>query len=62
MQIVLTVGLGCERLIYTALIIVNLRNKHEDNAWDAPLLPRTSLASTLQTNVDRYSFQTVPIV
>jgi hypothetical protein len=33
MHILLVLGLGCERLIYTAF--VKLCNKHEDNAWDA---------------------------
>jgi len=34
MHVVLALGLGYKRLIYTAF--VKLCNKHEDDAWDAP--------------------------
>ena len=44
MHVVLALGLGYERLIYTAF--VKLWNKHEDNARDAPYkTPSTNIPS-----------------
>jgi len=63
MHRVLAVGLGYERLIYTAF--VKLCNKHEDNAWDAPYwTPSTIIPSFYDSrqNVRRLSFQAVPLV
>ena len=63
MPTVLTVGLGYERLIYTAS--VNLRNKHKDKGWDAPYRTvSTNIPSFYYSrqNIDRDSFQTVPLV
>ena len=53
-------GCGYERLIYTAF--VNLCNKHEDNALDAPCWTASTNIPSFQTNVNRLSFQAVPLV
>jgi len=64
MQIVLTVGLGCERLIYTAFVnLTNTRITHGthliDNRTASMNIPSFYYS---RRNVDRYSVQTVPLV
>jgi hypothetical protein len=63
MHIVLALELGCERFIYTAF--VNLCNKHEDNAWDAPYYTASTNIPSFyysRQNVNRLSFQVFPLV
>ena len=65
MHIVLALGMGCERLIYTAFNLLNCVTNTKGNAWDAPYwTASTNIPSFYYSrqNVDRLSFQDVPLV